>query len=128
VNLGVTSDRRLKDRINPITDNAIERVMALRPVDFYYKKVEGTIFTGSDVQQEGFIADELQAVIPSAVTGEKDALTKDGTIQPQTVNVTPIISVLTKAVQEQQAMIASQQTTITCWSALMRLSNTKVTI
>jgi hypothetical protein len=84
--------------------------MALRPVDFYYKKVEGTIFTGSNVEQEGFIADELQAVIPSAVTGQKEALTKDGKIQPQTVNVTPIISVLTKAVQEQQAIIDALRT------------------
>jgi len=107
IGAGVTSDRRLKDRINPLTDNAIDRVMALRPVDFYYKKVEGTIFTGRDVQQEGFIADELQAVIPSAVNGEKDGMTEDGKIQPQTVNVTPIISVLTKAVQEQQDIINS---------------------
>ncbi|MDB5284118.1 MAG: hypothetical protein JWO06_3193, partial [Bacteroidota bacterium] len=109
VDLGVTSDRRLKDRINNMKSNAIDRVMALRPVDFYFKKIEGTIFTGSPVQQEGFIADELQGVIPSAVNGEKDALTKDGKIQPQTLNVMPVVSVLTKAVQEQQKQIETQQ-------------------
>jgi len=110
--LAMTSDRRLKDRINPLTDNAIDRVMALRPVDFYYKDIKGTIFAGSPVQQEGFIADELQAVIPSAVNGAKDGMTEDGKIQPQTVNVMPVVSVLTKAMQEQQAIIAEQQALI----------------
>ncbi|MES2778242.1 MAG: tail fiber domain-containing protein [Bacteroidota bacterium] len=109
INQGVTSDRRLKDRINTLQNTALDRVMNLRPVDFYYKNVEGTIFTGSPVQQEGFIADELQAVIPSAVNGDKDGLTADGRLQPQTVNVVPIVSVLTKAVQEQQKLIAALQ-------------------
>ena len=103
--LQYTSDRRLKNNINPISTNAIDRVKQLKPVTFNYKKVEGTIFTGDDVLHEGFIADELQAVIPSAVNGEKDGLTPDGELQPQTVNNTPIISVLTKAVQEQQELI-----------------------
>ena len=113
VNLGVTSDRRLKDRINNIDNNALKRVMALRPVNFFYKNIPGTMFTGSPVEQEGFIADELQQVIPSAVNGEKDALTKDGKIQPQTLNVAPIVSVLTKAVQEQQQQIDDQKKLIT---------------
>jgi hypothetical protein len=117
IGAGVTSDRRLKDRINTMQNTALNRVMALRPVDFYYKKLEGTIFTGSPEQQEGFIADELQQVIPSAVTGVKDAVTKDGAIQPQTLNVMPVVSVLTKAVQEQQVMIDEQQKLI---NALMR--------
>lgn len=104
-----TSDRRLKENINTLNTGAIERVMQLRPVTFNYKNIEGSIFTGDDVLHEGFIADELQAVIPSAVNGDKDALTKDGDIQPQTVNDMPVISVLTKAIQEQQAMIEAQQ-------------------
>ncbi len=108
-NVQTTSDRRLKDRIVPSESNAISRLMQLRPVSFYYKNVEGTIFTGSPVQQEGFIADELQQVIPSAVNGDKDALTPTGKIQPQSINVAPIVSVLTKAVQEQQKLIEAQQ-------------------
>jgi hypothetical protein len=100
---------RLKSNIQSIATSAIDRVKLLRPVTFNYKNVEGTIFTGDDVLHEGFIADELQAVIPSAVNGEKNAMTKEGTIQPQTVNDMPIISVLTKAVQEQQEIIEQQQ-------------------
>ncbi|HLP19908.1 MAG TPA: tail fiber domain-containing protein, partial [Chitinophagales bacterium] len=109
VNLGVTSDRRLKDRILNMDSTAIGRVMNLRPVSFYYKNVEGTIFTGSPVQQEGFIADELQQVIPSAVNGDKDGLTREGKLQPQTLNIMPVVSVLTKAMQEQQAEIEAQK-------------------
>ena len=63
-------------------------------------------------QQEGFIADELQQVIPSAVNGEKNALTSKGTIQPQTINIVPVVAVLTKAVQEQQQIIEQQKSDI----------------
>ncbi len=104
-NISITSDRRLKNRIEPMTDLALERVMQLNPVTFNYKKLDNEIFAGSAVKQEGFIADEVQQVIPSAVNGEKDALTVDGTIQPQTLNMAPIVSVLTKALQEQQRII-----------------------
>ena len=109
VNLGVTSDRRLKENIINMDTTALQRIMQLRPVSFYYKNIKGTIFTGSTVQQEGFIADELQQVIPSAVNGKKDAVTADGGIQPQTLNITPVVSVLAKAVQEQQTEIETQK-------------------
>ncbi len=104
-NVGTLSDRRLKSDISPMSGTAIDRVMELKPVSFMYKKIEGTIFTGNPQLQEGFVADDLQEVIPSAVNGKKDALTSKGTIQPQTLNPVPIISVLTKAVQEQQKEI-----------------------
>ncbi len=100
-----TSDRRLKENIIKINDNALSRVMQLKPVSFNYKNIPNTIFTGSDVVTEGFIADELQQIIPSAVNGDKNALTSEGTIQPQTLNMPPVVSVLTKAIQEQQAII-----------------------
>lgn len=101
---GILSDRRLKENIDPIDNNAISRLMELHPVSFKYKKVNET-FTGSPTVYEGFIADELQSVIPSAVNGEKNALTREGNIQPQTLNLAPLVSVLTKAMQEQQLMI-----------------------
>ena len=50
----------------------------------------------------------MQEVIPSAVNGDKNAVTSEGTIQPQTINTAPIVSVLTKAIQEQQAIINLQ--------------------
>ena len=108
-----TSDRRLKDDIQPLANDALNRVMALKPSLFKYKNIPGSIFHGDGQVNEGFIADELQQVIPSAVNGEKDALTKDGQIQPQTLNIIPVVSVLTKAVQEQQQTIQRQETEIT---------------
>ncbi|PKP47584.1 MAG: hypothetical protein CVT95_05490 [Bacteroidetes bacterium HGW-Bacteroidetes-12] len=108
-NMGtILSDRRLKENIQPIKTNATERIMQLNPVTFKYKAIEGTIFTGSDVIYEGFIADELQQIIPSAVRGEKNALTSEGTIQPQSIELFPIVSLLTKAIQEQQVLIEQQ--------------------
>jgi hypothetical protein len=104
-----TSDRRLKEDIQPLANDALNRVMALKPSTFKYKEVPGSIFHGDGQVNEGFIADELQQVIPSAVNGEKDALTKDGQIQPQTLNIIPVVSVLTKATQEQQQTILRQQ-------------------
>ncbi len=98
----VTSDRRLKESIQPMTDDALTRVMALKPSSFKYKSIPGTVFQGDGTKEEGFIADELQQVIPSAVNGQTNAVTSKGTIQPQTVNLIPVVAVLTKAVQEQE--------------------------
>ena len=111
--ISLTSDRRLKEGIQPMTGSAIERVMALKPVAFKYKNLAGTPFTGSPDTNEGFIADELQAVIPSAVNGSKDGLTKQGKIQPQTLNPMPVISVLTKATQELARKVEAQETELT---------------
>ncbi|HXJ73148.1 MAG TPA: tail fiber domain-containing protein, partial [Candidatus Dormibacteraeota bacterium] len=103
VNVGtvsLTSDRRLKEEIQPMPETALARVLSLRPVAFRYKDIGNSIFSGNGQTQEGFVADELQQVIPSAVNGEGDARTSDGQVQPQTVNLMPLVSVLTKAVQE----------------------------
>ena len=59
-----SSDYRLKEDWQPIA-NALDRVEALKPINFAWKT------DGSRV--DGFLAHELQEVIPDAVTGEKDA-------------------------------------------------------
>ena len=126
-NIVNTSDRRLKSNISNLENHALQRVMQLRPVSYQFKDIEGTIFRGSGELVEGFIADELQMVIPSAVTGESDELTIDGTIQPQTLNLGPVVSVLTKAIQEQQKIIQSLEqkleTKITAHSELKKQIN-----
>lgn len=96
--IATTSDYRLKENVAEQSGSALERVAQLKPVQFT-RKEEG-IFNGSSDVEEGFIAHELQAVIPSAVHGEKDAVTEEGGIQPQSLNWAPIVSVLTKAIQE----------------------------
>lgn len=107
---GTTSDRRLKENINSIKSSMLKKVMKLRPVTFNYKVIEGSLFYENSNLKEGFIADELQEVIPAAVEGEKNELTSDGKIEPQTVNTLPLVAVLTKAMQEQQNQIEKLQT------------------
>jgi hypothetical protein len=52
---------------------------------------------------EGFIAHELQAVIPQAVSGEKDAVNENGSIKPQGVDYSKIVVHLVAAIQELKA-------------------------
>jgi len=60
-----SSDYRLKTDVQPMT-GASARVQALNPVNFQW------ISDGTRV--DGFLAHEAQAVVPEAVTGEKDAM------------------------------------------------------
>lgn len=62
-----TSDYRLKENVVPIAD-ALSVVSLLKPCRFN--------FIGFDKTQGGFIAHEVQEVVPEAVCGEKDAVEK----------------------------------------------------
>ena len=112
-NISLTSDRRIKENIETQTTSALDMVKSLRPVSFTRKNIDGTIFKENSNTELGFIADELQMVIPSAVNGDKNALTSDGKIQPQTLNMGPIVSVLTKAIQEIDFKLSTENSTTT---------------
>ena len=58
---------------------------------------------------QGFIAHELQAVVPECVTGEKDAVDKDGKPIYQGIDTSFLVATLTAAIQEQQAIINDLQ-------------------
>jgi len=91
-----SSDYRLKENIQPM-NGALAKVTELKPCTYKWK------VDGSDGQ--GFIAHELQAVCPDAVSGEKDAVNEDGSIKPQGIDTSFLVATLTAAIQEQQAMI-----------------------
>ena len=93
-----SSDYRLKEDVQPMT-GALTRVAALKPVTYKWK------IDGSD--GEGFIAHELQAVVPDCVTGEKDAVDAEGNPVYQGIDVSFLVATLTAALQEQQALITS---------------------
>ena len=101
---GTSSDYRLKENIVPMT-GALATVQALKPVTYKWK------IDGSDGQ--GFIAHELQAVVPDCVTGEKDAVEtytdEEGNeqirIKPQGIDTSFLVATLTAAIQEQQTII-----------------------
>jgi hypothetical protein len=95
-----TSDYRLKTDVTPI-QNALATVEALNPVSFTW--IDGR-------PDDGFIAHEIQAVLPNCVTGEKDAINEDGTPKYQQMDSSGVIPFLVKAIQEQPAMIEELKT------------------
>jgi hypothetical protein len=51
------------------------------------------------------MAHELQEVLPQAVTGDKDAVNEDESINPQGVDYSKIVPILVKSIQELKAEI-----------------------
>lgn len=92
-NYNVTSDYRLKSNIAPLS-NAITKLKQIAPKTYTWTNHPnvGTVY--------GFIAHELQAVIPQAVTGEKDAVDENGNPKYQGVDSSNLIPFLTAALQE----------------------------
>jgi hypothetical protein len=105
-----SSDYRLKENITPLT-NALARVSALKPVQWSWKDCDGAV-------GEGFIAHEVQDVVPAAVSGEKDAVDAEGNIKPQGMDSSYLVATLTAAIQEQQALITALTTRITALETL----------
>ncbi len=99
----LTSDARLKRNIQPLT-NALDVVQQLRPVS--YEKRADLQSNDYSMKQMGFIAQELESVLPNSVQTDKSA---DAI---KSVDYISIIPVLTKALQEQQQTINKQQAEI----------------
>jgi hypothetical protein len=93
-----TSDYRLKENVQPMV-GALGKIAQLNPVTYTWKS------DGSGGQ--GFIAHELQAVVPDCVTGEKDAVDADGKPQHQGVDTSFLVATLVSAIQELTARIAA---------------------
>jgi len=91
-----SSDYRLKENILPMV-GTLETVAQLKPVTYTWKA------DGSNGQ--GFIAHELQAIVPDAVVGEKDAVDAEGNPVYQGIDTSFLVATLTAAIQEQQAII-----------------------
>jgi hypothetical protein len=99
-----SSDYRLKSNVVPLA-NALSVINSLRPVSFTFDSHPESV-------QAGFIAHEVQAIIPECITGVKDAVADDGSILPQGIDKSYIVSYLTKAVQELSGTVNSQAATI----------------
>ena len=102
------SDYRLKENINPMV-GALDKVSLLKPV-IYSWKANGEL-------TQGFIAHELQAVIPECVYGEKDAVDAEGKPKYQGIDTSFLVATLTAAIQELKAIIDTQATRITALEA-----------
>ena len=99
------SDYRLKENIVDITDG-ITKVKQLKPRRFNFK-------TETDQTVDGFIAHEVESVVPSAVVGEKDAVDDAGEMEAQMLDKSHLVPVLTAALQEAVAKIEALEARVT---------------
>lgn len=95
-----TSDRRRKKNIRSLELNGLDIVRKLRPVTYEWNEV---MDAGMEGTQMGFIAQELEGLLPSMVLTKKDSLGSKG------VKYIEMLPVLVKAIQEQQKIIDRQQ-------------------
>jgi hypothetical protein len=123
-----SSDYRLKENVTPITD-ALSRLNQLKPSRFNF-------IADADRTVDGFIAHEVEDIVPEAISGEKDAMRdeefeltprveavidEDGNVITEAVEAvmetrsvpdyqgidqSKIVPLLTAAIQEQQTIIA----------------------
>lgn len=96
-----SSDYRLKTGVVAL-DNAIDRVKTLNPIRFKF-------FSNLAQTLDGFLAHEVQDIVPEAVKGEKDAV--DGENNPiyQGIDQAKLVPLLTAALQESIALIEDLQ-------------------
>jgi len=87
-----SSDYRLKENITEVTDG-IARLQRLKPSRFNF-------IIDPNTTVDGFIAHEVQEVVPEAVTGEKDAINSDGNPIYQGIDQSKLVPLLTAALQE----------------------------
>jgi len=93
VSYNTSSDYRLKENVANYV-SGLSAVNALRPVTYKWKSdPNGPTATG-------FIAHEVQAIVPQAVNGVKDAVDKNGNIIPQGIDTSFLVPHLVSAVQE----------------------------
>lgn len=102
---GTNSDYRLKTNFEPLT-GALNRISELPVYRFNWLNN----LNGNKV--DGFIAHEAQTIIPEAVTGEKDAVNEDGSINPQGIDQSKIVPLLAASIKELLTIVQSQSATI----------------
>ena len=127
-NYDTSSDYRLKENVD-YDFNALDRVAQLKPARFNF-------IADADTTVDGFLAHEVQDIVPEAITGEKDAvkeeeyevtpavLDDDGNVVTeaemgtrevpdyQGIDQSKLVPLLTKAIQEQQTQIEALQSEI----------------
>ena len=105
VSFNTSSDYRLKE--NVVTDwDATTRLKQLKPSRFNFKEEKDTTL-------DGFIAHEVSSIVPEAITGEKDAVDKEGNPIHQGIDQSKLVPLLTKAVQELTAKVETLEAKVT---------------
>ena len=104
-----SSDYRLKENIAPVADG-INRLQQLNPCRFNFIADSAKVL-------DGFIAHEVQVVVPEAITGEKDAVDADGNPVYQGIDQSKLVPLLTAALQEAVGRIETLETEVAALKA-----------
>ena len=96
------SDYRLKENVSAVTDG-ITRLQQLNPSRFNF-------IADPDTTVDGFIAHEVQTIVPEAITGEKDAVDDEGNPVYQGIDQSKLVPLLTAALQEAIGRIETLET------------------
>ena len=100
-----SSDYRLKENVTAVTDG-ITRLQQLKPSRFNF-------IADPAKTVDGFLAHEVQTIVPEAITGEKDAVDDDGNPEYQGIDQSKLVPLLTAALQEAVTKIESLEARLT---------------
>jgi len=94
-----TSDHRLKENVTADWD-ATTRLKQLNPVRFNF-------IADADTTVDGFLAHEVQSVVPEAITGTHNEVDADGNPVYQGIDQSKLVPLLVKTIQELEARITA---------------------
>jgi phosphotransferase system IIB component len=107
---GGASDYRLKENITSIS-NGITKLKDLKPINFNWIKDE----TNTSIM--GFLAHEVQEVMPQVVVGTKDEVNSEGKPEYQEIDLGGISPLIVAALQEAVAKIETLETEVAALKA-----------
>ena len=90
-----SSDYRLKENVVSMT-GALKRVSQLKPSRFNF-------IADADKTVDGFLAHEVQDIVPEAITGEKDGVDEKGNPKYQGIDQSKLVPLLVGAIKELKA-------------------------
>ena len=102
VSYNTSSDYRLKENVTADWD-ATTRLKQLNPVRFNF-------IADADTTVDGFLAHEVQSVVPEAITGTHNEVDADGNPVYQGIDQSKLVPLLVKTIQELEARIVALET------------------
>jgi len=94
-----SSDHRLKENVD-YTFDATTRLKQLKPARFNF-------IADADTTVDGFLAHEVQSVVPEAITGTHNEVDDDGNPVMQGIDQSKLVPLLVKTIQELEARITA---------------------
>ena len=113
------SDRRFKKDIKDLPDGTLNKILQLKPSEYYYNIEEYPVFEGFNEKRFGLIAQDLEKIFPEVINNTKSISNPKKKIRSAnepadnvsgyySVDYISLIPILIKGIQEQQTTIESQ--------------------